>query len=808
MDFKERLQHYTKKAKQRWQDGKIQRTFRISYDVIWNIILFFLITAFIGLFFAASVGAGYFASLVKDEPIRNYKNMEKDIYNYEETSKIYFADEKFFSNIRSDLQRENVPLHQISDTLIHAVTATEDKYFNEHKGVVPKSIVRAVLQEATNASTKTGGSTLTQQLIKNQILTDEVSFDRKAKEILLALRLEKFFTKDEILEAYLNIVPFGRDASGQNIAGIQTASQGVFGIDADELNLPQAAYLAGLPQSPSYYTPFTNKGKLKEEADLEPGLKRMKTVLSRMYQADYITKKEYDEALDYDLSSDFIKKSKSPSRRSFLMAEVEKRVKGILKQQLAEADGYTSDDLTHDTDLNDEYNRLADRNLRVNGYNIHTTIEKDIYNAFQKIVKNYQYYGPDSTASDPETGETIPDPVRTGGMLIENKTGKIISFAGGREYSDENPFNYATSAKRSNGSTMKPLLDYGPALEKGAVQPGTPLADIPGSIPFPGLTKPWSPGNYAGGYHGIVSARKALAASYNVPAAKVYSKIYNDNPANEYLDKMGFTTLTKKDYANPSLSLGAMRHGVTVEENTNAYATFGNNGKFRDAYMIEKITTADGEVIYEHESEAVDVFSPQTAYLTIDMMRDAIKSGTAAYLNSQLKYSGVDWAGKTGTSQNWKDTWFVATNPNVTFGTWMGYDTPKSLKCDTCSISYSNRNVKLWAELINTATDINPELMAPEKSFKRPEGIVERSYCAISGLLPSELCKEAGLVETDLFNEKFVPTKTDNSLKKNKDGKIIFNPEFLKKNGYDKLDDISVLFPQKNRKKWEKIGKP
>src|SRR5699024_7021286 len=170
----------------------------------------------------------------------------------------------------------------------------------------------------------------------------------------------------------------------------------------------------------------------------------------------------------------------------------------------------------------------------------------------------------------------------SGCILIENHTGKIISFTGGRGYNEDSQLNHATSAPRSNGSTIKPLLDYAPAMEKGAIQPGTPIADIPGSIPFPGLAEPWNPDNYGGTFHGMVSARQALAQSYNVPAAKVYSKIYDDNPAKEFLGKMGFTTLSDEDYTRPSLSLGGMSRGVTVEENANAFATFGNNGKFVD----------------------------------------------------------------------------------------------------------------------------------------------------------------------------------------------------------------------------------
>src|SRR5699024_10448004 len=197
--------------------------------------------------------------------------------------KVYFADNKLIGDIRTDLHREEVKLENVAETLTNAVIATEDELFYDHNGVVPKAIVRAMFQEVSNSDTKTGGSTLTQQLIKNQILTNDVSFDRKAKEILLAMRLENFFEKDEIMEAYLNIVPYGRDASGKNIAGIQTASQGVFGEDPEELNVAQSAFLAGIPQNPFAYTPFTADGEIKDDHGLALGKERMKTVLKRMH---------------------------------------------------------------------------------------------------------------------------------------------------------------------------------------------------------------------------------------------------------------------------------------------------------------------------------------------------------------------------------------------------------------------------------------------------------------------------------------------------------------------------------------------
>lgn len=239
------------------------RYVRIGSGVFWNLILLAIIFTAATLLFVGAVGAGYFASLTKDEPLRSKDEMREQIFSYEETSELYFANDIYIGKIRTDLDRRETSLANISPSLINAVLATEDEYFREHTGIVPKAVIRGLLQDVSNSSTQTGGSTLTQQLIKNQILTNEVSYERKAKEILLAYRLEHFMTKEEILEAYLNIIPYGRNSSGRNIAGIETAAQGIFGVSASKLNLPQAAYIAGIPRAPFKYTPFTNKGEKK-----------------------------------------------------------------------------------------------------------------------------------------------------------------------------------------------------------------------------------------------------------------------------------------------------------------------------------------------------------------------------------------------------------------------------------------------------------------------------------------------------------------------------------------------------------------
>src|SRR5699024_7052356 len=407
---------------------------------------------------------------------------------------------------------------------------------------------------------------------------------------------------------------------------------------------------------PFQYTPFANGGGLKDDDGLEPGINRMKSVLKRMYETGRIDRDAYEDAIDYDIAADFIDQSALPQEAyPRLTTELELRAKDIIIELLADADGYSIDDLENDQTLREKYAIRAERDMRMNGYRIYSTIDKDIYEAQQEIAQNYKHYGPNTTIElKDEDGKSVSveQRVETASILIENKTGRIISFVGGREYDEEHQVNFLTRP-RSNGSTMKQLLDYAPALEKGVIQPGTPIADLNvGDFDYILVY-------YGRSYHGIVSAREAFNHSYNIPAANIYQDIMHDeNIVENYLQKMGIPTLKENEHANPSLSIGGTTDGITVEENINAFTTFGNNGKFVDAYMIEKITTNDGKVIYEHEPDPVEVFSPETTYLMIDMMRDVLRSGTAAYIPSQLKHDSVDWAGKTGTSEEYKDAWF------------------------------------------------------------------------------------------------------------------------------------------------------
>lgn len=736
---------------------------RISSAITWNLALLLLVIAMVGGVFTFSVGAGYFASLVSKEPLRTEKEMRDLVFNYEETSEMYFADNIYIGNIRTDLDRRETSIDKVSPFVVNAVLATEDEYFREHDGIVPKALIRGVLQDVLNSANQTGGSTLTQQLVKNQILTNEVSYERKAKEILLAMRLEHFMTKEEILEAYLNVIPYGRNASGRNIAGIETAAQGVFGVSAADLTLEQAAFLSGIPQNPFTFTPFTNLGTVKSEEYLADGLARMKTVLNRMLETGYITKEEHKKALAYDITKDFTTPQQRPEDvYPWLTYEIERRAKEVVAGMLAEQDQIDPARLKEEENLRDKYMLLADREIRSKGYRIHSTVKKDMYDAMQKITKDYQYYGQtySQTVKDPQSGEDVElqQPVQTGSVLIENKTGRILSFVGGRDFAIEE-LNHATQAYRSNGSTMKPLLVYGPAIEYGKIGAGSPLVDVKFNL------RGYTPGNYTSSYEaGLVPAREALAQSLNLSALRLYYSILDQRPAS-FLEKMGFSKITAEDRENLATGIGGLKYGTTVEENTNAFATFANGGQYVESYIIEKIEDPTGNVVYQHESVAEPVFSPETAYIMTDMMRDVLNNGTGQSAKQNLKF-GYQFSGKTGTSEEYKDVWFVGYNSAVTLGVWMGYDQPRSLYTFNNTYMQPSKRINLlWATLMNGVYDTHPDWAAPKQGFVKPQNVIYASFCGMSGMAPSNACANAGLVRSDLFNAKvFLPSKADDSM--------------------------------------------
>ncbi|WP_436836785.1 transglycosylase domain-containing protein [Planococcus liqunii] len=758
----------TEETLNRWTSAKWYKRLSITTSVFWNLAILLAIILVAGGVFAASVGAGYFASLVDEEKLRTPDEMRGEIYSYEETSEMFFDNDVYIGKIQTDLERKETQLDKVAKTAIDAVLATEDEYFLEHEGIVPKAILRGLFQDVSNSDSQTGGSTLTQQLIKNQILTNEVSYERKAKEILLAMRLEKFMSKNEIMEAYLNIIPYGRNSSGANIAGIETAANGLFDKSASELSLPQSAFIAGIPKAPFRYTPYSSGGELKNAEGLQPGIDRMKTVLFRMKETGYITEEEYNQAVAYDIVKDFRKdEQRSYEKYPYITVELEKRASRIIMDVLAEQDGVDPKTLEENNKIYEEYAILADRAVRSNGYRIHSTINKDLYDAHEKAKNAYKGYGTTLTVeSTNEEGEAVMKelPVQVGSMMIENKTGRILSFIGGRDHAVEK-LNHATQAYRSIGSTVKPLLVYGPALEFGAIGAGSPVVDVKFTLNDNG--KAWTPANFVPtSEQGIMPARDALAQSQNLPALRLYGQIREQMPIN-YLINAGFSTVVENENYNASAALGGGIEG-SVEELTSGYATVANGGKKVDPFMIERIEDADGNVVFEHKAEEKEIYTPQTAYILTDMLRDVFDTdrGTANRANGLLDFN-ADFAGKTGTTQETRDVWLVGYNPNVTMGVWLGYDREKySLdNFRNTNLQPSVRVNQLWASLMNTTYQTAPDVVGAKETFKAPKGVVTRSFCSISGLAPGGGCSSAGLVASDLFNENVMtPKKADDSL--------------------------------------------
>ena len=750
----------------------IRFIFNIAYSVLKNIFVIAILFLMLLGIFGGGIGLGYFASLTSNEEPLTQEQMSDAIGNLNLISSFHYSDGTKISDVNSDELRIVKPLSEISQYVIDGIISTEDSSFYEHNGIVPKALLRAILQEAVSSgSGATGGSTLTQQLIKQQILTSEVTFKRKANEILYALRLEKHFTKDQILEAYLNVSSFGRNHNGLNIAGIEEAAQGVFGVAAKDLTLPQAAYLVGMPQNPIVYTPYTNQATLKE--DTSAGIERMKFVLFSMYRENKITKEQYEEALAYDITKDFLPpKEISSDRQSYLYQAVNREAIKVLITKAAQKNKLTYDEVRNDSELYSKYYDEASRELSSSGYKITSTIDQKVYDAMQKAIASYgNQIGPTYNTQyvDQNTGETKTqtEPAQNGAVMIENKTGRILGFVAGRDF-ESNQVDHAFTTHRSPGSTIKPILVYAPAIENNLIYPASIVPDTKVSIPQ-GNGTDWQPTNYGNTItNQFLTVRYALFRSFNNPVIKIYQTMLQKGiNAGEYLKKMGIKGITEDEYQNIALSIGGTRTGPTVLEQTSAFSTLANGGEHHDAYLIEKIEDSRGNVVYQHEDKKERVFSDATAYLTTNMLQDIANSTQFYNMKGNMGFSS-DLAGKTGTSENEIDNWFVAYTPTVTLGSWIGYDNFYNARyAITAGDGYgepTTRSQRQWTYLMKAAYEANPELIGKETTFKQPDSVYRDSVVSTTGTKAGTFKAEnggtysiSGGMTTDWFKKDFPP---------------------------------------------------
>ncbi len=699
--------------------GKILPILGSVLAAIKGILNTLFILGFIGGLFGAGVALGYGVALFDKAKVPPAEDLVKQVKNISSISEIVYADGSVIASIESDLLRTSVSSEEISDNLKKAIVATEDEHFLEHKGVVPKAVIRATLGTFAGLGSSSGGSTLTQQLIKQQVVGDAPTLARKATEIVDALALERSMSKDEILTTYLNVAPFGRNHKGQNIAGAQQAAEGIFGIDANKLSIPQAAFLAGLPQSPITYSPYENTGELKSDEDLELGLKRAKDVLYNMYRTGALTQEEYDQYKDYNLKQDFLPSGTvNAVSRDYLyftaMSEATDRMYDYLVQQ----DNVSSQELKKEA-IQKAYHERAEQELSTGGYKITTTINKKIHNAMQNAVANYGRLVDDSTGQ-PEVGN----------VLMDNKTGAVLGFVGGRNY-QTNQNNHAFDTKRSPASTTKPLLAYGIAIDQGLMGSASILSNYPTKFsngnPIMYVNSPGT---------GMMTLGEALNYSWNIPAYWTYRMLREKGvDVKGYMEKMGYEI---PEYGIESLPMGGGIE-VTVAQHTNGYQTIANNGVYHQKHVISKIESPDGRVIYEFQDKPVQVYSKATATIMQSLLREVISSRITssfqtdlASINSSL--ARADWIGKTGTTNEDENMWLMLSTPRLTLGGWLGHDDNRPM----AKGAGHYRNANYMAHLVNAIQEAEPGVWGNER-FNLDSSVTQSQVLRSTGQKPGQV---------------------------------------------------------------------
>ena len=714
-----------KSGKNSKQKKKTQTPFDI-WTLLTNILLgikatfnTLFILAFIGGLLGTGVALGYAVSLFDQVSVPHTEDLIKQVNNISSISEIRYADGSMIGAIESDLLRTSVASDAISENLKQAIVATEDEHFAEHNGVVPKAVIRASLVNFIGLGSSSGGSTLTQQLIKQQVVGDAPTLARKATEIVDALALERAMSKDEILTTYLNVAPFGRNNKGQNIAGAQQAATGIFGVDASKLTIPQAAFLAGLPQSPISYSPYESTGEMKSEEDMQLGIKRSKDVLYNMYRTGAISQEDYETYKAYDIKQDFLPaENVSITAKGFLYFSALDEATNLMYDYLIKKDNVSAQEQKNES-IQKSYHELAEKEIQNGGYRITTTIDKAIHTAMQDAVANYGYLVDDNTGQ-PEVGN----------VLMDNQTGAILGFVGGRDY-QSNQNNHAFNTKRSPASTTKPILAYSIAIDQGLMGSASVLSNYPTNFsngnPIMYVNSPGT---------AMMNLKEALNYSWNIPAYWTYQLLLQKGvDVRSYMEKMGYDI---PEYGIESLPMGG-GIDVTVAQHTNGYQTLANNGVYHKKYMISKIEKTSGEVIYEHKDEPVQVYSKATATIMQSLLRDVISSRVTstfqndlASLNSSL--ARADWIGKTGTTNEDGDMWLMISTPRLTLGGWIGHDDNSPL----AKGAGHYRNANYMAHLVNAIHQASPSAWGSER-FSLDPSVTSSQVLKSTGQKPGKV---------------------------------------------------------------------
>lgn len=566
-------------------------------------------------------------------------------------------------------RRIPIPLQEIPDKLIKAVISVEDTRFYSHFGLDVKGILRALWRDITSMRVVEGGSTLTQQLSKVLFLTPEKTFIRKIKEAVLAINIERRYSKNEILSMYLNQIYLGEGAYG-----VEAAARTYFGKHARELTLAECAMVAGLPRSPTMYSPISHPERARQ---------RMEVVLGRLLSEGYITQDEHDQAVQegFSLSPTPVPEDPAPYFTEMIRRDLEEKFGANL--------------------------------LYRGGIVVETTLNLDMQReatgAVSKGIEQFE-------KRHPERAGDVP--VQAAFIALDPAGGEIKAMVGGRDFTTS-PYNRATQARRQPGSAFKPVL-YAAALESG-IPPTETLSDSPFEVKLRG-SPPYIPVNYTGEYHGPVTMRQALEHSMNAASVDLLLKI-GYQPVIDMAARLGITTQFKP---YPTLALGVF--DVSLLEMVSAYGTFANRGILVKPHMIRRVLDRQGQILWENHPELSDAISPEIAYLTTSLLEGVVQRGTGRKAASL----GLPLAGKTGTTDDYRDAWFIGFSPRLAAGAWVGYDIPESMgHGETGAVAA----LPIWISFMREAA-----AGAAKDDFEIPDGIEIVEIDPESGLLAGPDC--------------------------------------------------------------------
>lgn len=671
------------------------------------------------LFLTTLIFACLFALYVKNNLSAQVDSI--DGFTLDQTSVIYYEDPKtgqdvVLRKLYGGANRTWVKYEDIPKNLIHACIAIEDKRFEDHQGVDWVTTLKACVKMFLGRG-EAGGSTITQQLVKNITGRDEVTVRRKLVEIFSALELEKKYTKKQIMELYLNVI-----ALGENCEGVESASQVYFGKSVSELDLAECAALIGITNNPSIYDPYINADKNKE---------RQVIILDQMLEQKYITQEQHDTAVAEELV--LHNASGEASGDEDYYSYFEDQVINDVVRDLSEKTGYDQ--------------TIVRKMLMTGGYKIYSTLNPDVQAAVEEVYQNLDNIP--NTASSQQ--------LQSGIVIIDNKTGDVVAVAGGvGEKQGSLILNRATQSYLSPGSTIKPVSVYAPALELGLITPATVMDDTPYSFTD---ARHW-PKNSDSIYRGLMNINEAVGLSINTIPVKLVAQMTPEYSFEFAKEKMGLSTLVSS-YVNAAgdtfsdvdlapLAMGGLTKGVTVKAMAQAYATFANEGVYREARTYTKVVDSDGKVVLDNTQQSHVAMKDMTAWYITYMLENTVESGTG----TAAQIANMTVAGKTGTTTSDFDRWFAGYTPYYTGVVWCGYDDPEEV---VLTDSSTNPAIVLWQKVMEQVHD-----GLPNKEFNKPTNVVECTVCRDSGLLMTDACREdprgsrAVTVELSLYD---VPTQ-------------------------------------------------